>query len=642
MLSILISISWASLSTASCADKPYFGNQFGAWTTCGSPLVAVDSFLSGDPYRDGPCAVFSPEDRFKRYSEWITSLGGFISPKIEFRRGHFVDPITRTARFTIGGVFLKANEEILQNEMLMYIPFRATFSEHMIRAHIPWFRKFLHMQSPRLWMSFGLAALLAHFPDVVGPWAALLPDVSDHPILWPEKHIQQLVGTNTFQVLSAVRNQLSTGCREYANHLETLDVTCTQVSKAYAIIMSRAFGLEMVPGDAANAIPFGPDFLNHSPHTVSWITTVNPPPQDPNLSPQAILDSSAGVLYFLRSFVLGQSRELFNNYGQHGMSMDMAMYGFTAPDTTDELVIVSTLGGIFDGIHYPLTRRDICPKSKKNFDSDLSHPTCSLAAYKVLSYNQDSSGYYRLTNGEYLSFYPGRMLNCSNTVDGPQWKWIIRELNRLNVRFDEHQYILHLSVMDGAEPHMNHPTSVWMALCALPPMLHADLVAKIVEELSLCKSAHTSKYYHNEEFPLHPAVRNLAKKSLLQLCSIYQENVIQHHIQNFLVWIGARNENCRRRGCPKKILKLDLEKLNSRTFLDLLRDINAMKNRIWSDDGGPVDLISQGFRSSTSSYVAKMEEIFKFKMQIAYMLSQKCRSPLEFAVHQRSLSMLSG
>ena len=641
MFCALVALSWASLSSASCRNDPYFGDTRTMVSTCAYPLSAVESFLQGDPHRAGPCAVFSPQDRFLRFSEWIRSLGGYISPKIEFHRGHYVDPISKTAKYSIGGIYLKPNEEIVQNEMLMYVPFRATFSEHMIRVHIPWFRKFVYMQSPRLWMSFGLAALLAHFPDVLGPWAALLPDVSNHPIMWPEADIQQLLGTNTYYVLSTIRAQLSSGCPQFENHLESLDITCTQVYEAYAIIMSRSFGLEIIPGDASSAIPFGPDLLNHSPHTVSWIGTVNPPPQDGRLSSQDIFDSQAGVLYTLRSFVLGPTRELYNNYGQHGMSMDLAMYGFTAPDPVDELVIVSTLGGVFEGVHYPLTRKEICPKGGRNTLTVSSYPTCLHATYKTLSYHQDSAGYHRLTNGDYLSFYPGKMLNCSNTVGGFQWKWMTRELDRLSVRLDEQQYILHLNVMDGAEPHMNHQTSVWMALCALPSYLPGNVVMKILDEMSVCKSVHTSKYYHNEEYPLHPAVRNLAKKSLLELCSIYQANVLQHHVQNFLLWLSARNENCRRRGCAKKIFDFDLQGLNSRSFLKLLNQINSTKNRIWSDNGGTLESMSHTFRSNRSSTVARMEEIFKFKMQMVYMLFQKCRSPLETAVHQHSVAILS-
>ena len=625
--------------SASCPNDQHFENpEYVGWT-CANPVSAVESFLTGNPMRSGPCAVFQPRDRFVRFREWINSMGGIVSDKIDFNRGYFVDPSNGKLSYSVGGVFLKPHEELVQSEILMYIPLRATFSEHMIRAHIPWFRKFLHIHSPRLWMSFGLAALIAHFPDVVGPWAALLPEMDYHPIFWPESDINQFVGTNTFQQLAGIRKQISQGCIEHANHLESLDITCRQVSEAYAIIMSRAFGLEITPGDSSSAIPFGPDFLNHSPHSVSWISLVNAPSKDDNFSPQQILESDGHVIYYLRSFVLGPTRELYNNYGQHGMSVDMALYGFTSPDNHDELVIVSTLGGFFAGTHYPLTRRDICPKQSGQALTRPPQNTCLLQHYKTLEYHQDSAGYFRVTKSDYINFHPSSMLKCSNTVDGLQWTWIMNQLRYLNVRYDNTQYLLHLNVMDGAEPHMNHPTSVWMSVCALPPMVKFETVLSIVEELSQCKESHTSKYYHHEEYPLHPGLRNLAKKSLLNLCTLYQSEVLGHYTLNFFGWIGARNELCRRRGCWKGT-EVESETMFQRPFIKLLTEVNADKDRLWTDNGGPIGAISIEYQSRTRRFVHRAEEILKFKMQLSYMLSQKCRNPLEAVVHQRSLLLL--
>ena len=563
-----------------------------------------------------------------------------MSPKIEFRRGYFVDPVTRKLDYSVGGIYLKHNEEIVQSEMLMYVPLRATFSEHMIRAHIPWLQKFIYGQSARLWMSFGLAALIAHFPDVVGPWAALLPDVTTHPILWPESEVTQLLGTRTYESVNGIRKIIAAGCDRFMTHLDSLDITCRQVAEAYAIIMSRAFGLEIATGDARSAIPFGPDLLNHSPHSVSWISLVDPPPSAPYQSAQQILESSGHVIYYLRSYVLGNSRELFNNYGQHGLSMDMAMYGFTAPDNSDELVIVSSLHGVFDGVHIPYTQREVCPKPWGNLGVPTTH-TCSLAHYNAVEARHDTAGYYRLTNNDYLSFFPSRLLQCKNTVGGPQWVWMVRELRRLNVQYDEHQYLLHLNVIDGAEPHMNHATSVWMAICALPPSLPFHIVSRVIEELSLCKPVHTSAYYQYEEYPLHPAIRNLAKKTLLDLCVMYHTAILDDHLHNFVHWISARNELCRRRGCQKKKrLDVNVDFINSRSFMTMLRIINANKNRIWTDNGGVIDYLSASHKSNRASYLFRREELFKLKMQVSYMLFQKCRSPLEAVVHQKSVFLL--
>ncbi len=44
--------------------------------TCGSPVDAVKTYLYGDPIRAGLCAVYSREDRFNRFREWLDLKGG--------------------------------------------------------------------------------------------------------------------------------------------------------------------------------------------------------------------------------------------------------------------------------------------------------------------------------------------------------------------------------------------------------------------------------------------------------------------------------------------------------------------------------------------------------------------------------------
>ena len=166
-----------------------------------------------------------------------------------------------------------------------------------------------------------------------------------------------------------------------------------------------------------------------------------------------------------------------------------------------------------------------------------------------------------------------------------------------------------------------------------------ETVLSIVEELSQCKESHTSKYYHHEEYPLHPGLRNLAKKSLLNLCTLYQSEVLGHYTLNFFGWIGARNELCRRRGCWKGT-EVESETMFQRPFIKLLTEVNADKDRLWTDNGGPIGAISIEYQSRTRRFVHRAEEILKFKMQLSYMLSQKCRNPLEAVVHQRSLLLL--
>ena len=118
------------------------------------------------------------------------------------------------------------------------------------------------------------------------------------------------------------------------------------------------------------------------------------------------------------------------------------------------------------------------------------------------------------------------------------------------------------------------------------------------------------------------------------------QTVIINHVQNFVYWISARNEICRRRGCRKKLLEIDLDMVNSRSFLEMLRKINTDKNRIWSDNGGLIDALSLSHQSNRASFLFRREELFKFKMQVSFMLFQKCRSPLEAVVHQKSVFLL--
>jgi len=290
------------LSHETCLNIPYLETgPVSDFLTCGSPVDAVKTFLYGDPIRTGPCAVFSPEDRFNRFREWLESKGGWVNRKIVFHRGYYTE--SGKSYFSIGRVFLKQGEEILQNEMLFYGTLETCFSEYMIRANLPDFDEFVVADSRRIWMSFGLAALLAHFPHIVGPWAALLPDMSTNPILWPEHHLAQLEGTSPYEILTDLRTSISASCIEKSNHLDTLNITCRQVFEAYAIINSRAFSFTLKNGDIGGGIPFGFDLLNHNPYSKSGIGFINlPPPQKTAAEIQA---HPTYITFFLESFVLG-------------------------------------------------------------------------------------------------------------------------------------------------------------------------------------------------------------------------------------------------------------------------------------------------------------------------------------------------
>ena len=597
-----------------CPEVSEFTIRVDLAITCAHPLNAVIEYLLLDTPTAGACSMYTATDRFNRFREHFRSIGGFVSEKVTFRRGHYVNPITKKPSFSVGGLFLKANEVLLQGETIFYVPEEAVFGEKMIRQHLPYLRKFSYGNSYKFWACIALAALLRYHPAVVGPWQALLPEISYHPQLWSQSDLNHLKGTSAYLSIQAANEFLERGCSMYAAVMELYDLTCKEIISAYALITSRSFAFGDVP-----SIPFGPDLLNHNPHTASWISRVlYGPSKRPHRS---------DVIFFINRYVLTESRELFNNYGPHAFASNLAAYGFTAPDEEDELVVVATGDGIFNGKLFR-ERSNSCPAKITLDDLSLEYlKTCSADFDAKMRYKFDQNGDFRLLDRDFEILSLDKDFPCRNPIGGFVWQRALKRINELNVRIPRHDYILKFNVVDGAAPHVSPGEAAWMTICSMSHYEDSLLV-----RASQCPLSRSTRYA--EEFPLHPDIKSRVKKVIHGACTQFELKKVGPFEDHFWKWIAYRNLKITRtkRIFPKTRLLTDLPTTGSTR--DLLEDIVRGKDTVHVDPWG---IVGQKMIQSSNESIKKllfMEEISKFRMQIAYLVRRKCADSLE------SVSML--
>ena len=575
-------------------------------------MEASIEYLTGDSPVFGPCSMFSASSRFDRFREWINFLGGYVSPKVTFRRGYYVDPLTRKLSFSVGGLFLNLHEVLVPGEAIFSVPDRAIFHDRMILNHLPILKKFVYMRSTRLWMSIGLAVLLTTRPDIMGPWAALLPDMSYQPLMWPMEHIELLAGTPAYTDVRGWAAFISAGCTEYAETLSLMNISERQVFEAYGIIASRSFGLEVFVGDEPLAIPFGPDMLNHNPNTKSWISAVR-------------WDDKVECLFYLQSYTLSTTRELFNNYGPHSLPTSMALYGFTSPNAFDELMFIATRDDAWNGEFFSPNSKNQCA-TNKNFQ--IEPKICPSR----INDDFDENGYFRLVGRDAI-FLGSSKFECNTSENDPLWVFAKRELEIRNVNIGrpENGYRLALNVLDGVEPYISHSTVAWMAICALPTNTAKQVVDQLVWELSTCASERDKRYF--EEFPVSPHIRNIAKETLLDACKRFEATVTNTIQYNLIHWIAFRNIK-RYKTVSNKLIKhknVDVKYSTNDQLIALLKFLMANNHTVFYSE--EIDSVVNKYHAKTSIAKAdRMEEIYKYRLQTVYLLNQKCHKPLEKAI----------
>ena len=555
--------------------------------SCGFPLEAAIEYLTGNTPILGACSMYSASRRFERYREWINALGGYVNAKVSFQRGYYVDPMTKKLQFSVGGLFLNPHEVLVPGESIFTVPKRAVFHEGMLLDELPELKKFDFWGSCHFWMSVGLAALLAHRPDVVGPWAALLPDMTFQPIMWPEKHIELLDGTPAYGEIRSWMSFISEGSAAFPHLLSLVNVTEIQVREAYSVILSRCFALQVVPAEEELAIPFGPDLLNHVPHTQSWIGTVN-----------------TNVVYYLEQFTLSANRELFNNYGEHSFSTSLAAYGFTSPNGVDQLVFIAT--------------RDDAWNGKVYFDF---HEQCAFSLFHesstcpTLNDEFDPDGSFRLVDSDYIDL---TVFKCQLLKNDFMWKFIADQLAVRLVAVEESAYMLKLN--GGHNYEMDHSQIVWMCLCAVPQHTPIDVVVHFVEELTTCSL--------DEEFSVSSHVLNIAKETLLGACKQFEAtitNTLQYNINH---WVAFRN--VKRIKTLQKTIHQNIENTSYSTndeLIVLLKALMANSHAVFHSED--IDTLTSMHMRSSVTKADRMEEIYKYRLQLAYLLNRNCQIPLE-------------
>lgn len=618
MLSLAVLIALVSSSTGSCPEERslrFFDKERGS---CGYPLNAVVQYLTADWPALGPCSMFDATDRFDRYREWINSLTGYVSDKITFRRGYFVDPSTGRLNFSVGGAFLNPNEILVPGEYLFLIPFVATFNNQMIARVLPSLTQFRYRGSYRLWTSFGLARFLRHHPEVIGPWQAVLPDMRDHPLFYTSAQMDLLQGTQAYSAINSARQYIFSGCKAFHDVVIALEISCMDVMEALAIMMSRAFGVE----PDTTFIPFGLDFLNHNPITKSHTGIVR--------YGSVSMPSRVDTIFWNSEYVLSSSREIFNNYGKHSLPGTFVMYGFTAPDPVDELVIVATNSAAFEGTPIKTILVNQCP-SKIDFQQ-FYPPSSKQVCDSKKPDDFDTAGLFRMVNADLVAFVPELEFVCEQPVNGPLWNSMENRLRDLNVKTNGKQLLVSLNTYEGLEPWVDHPSSAWLAMCALPFTASRQRVGKVISDLSTCPTKRDEVYL--EEYPINLSTRSLARTTLLKTCWCYEYEVLGSVRQNLILWVAYRNARILRtnREPASRPIGKYLDYDTHEEFLALLHRIMFSKTEVLTDDGGILDLLTIRANHGPLASVIRREEIYKYIMQSGQLVKRKCREPLQKVV----------
>jgi len=306
----------------------------------------------------------------------------------------------------------------------------------------------------------------------------------------------------------------------------------------------------------------------------------------------------------------------------------MVLYGFTSPDTHDELIIAYTNEALFDGVLFP-PQVGKCPKSSRNFIPE-DPPICSQIMYNMLQQrNQRQGSPYSALESDAV------VIKTTNNLVSEISKNLLRisiaktlDFNLVYYSPSHVQLPLNKAVDDSSpKPPLDHATVAWMVLSSLPLYLPIPKIDKIVNQLSTCTVSKSSK----DEFPISSLLGSIAKNFILELCSKERRGkVIGDFRENFLQWIAARNESCRRRGCRNKVIaKKDLKSISLKSFSKFLQKIVSNRDRIWTDNGGALDKLTITYGKRSNDYVFRMEEIFKYKMQMSYLLDDKWKQPLQ-------------
>lgn len=629
MLRPLILLLWVQLSAAESYQHkcrhvdPIMVPIRSPAMCCADPLVAAIAYVVGSAPTRGPCVMYNANHRFDRFREWITLLGGYVSEKITFYRGHFVDQ-NGNSRIGFGGIFLNPNEHLYQGELLFVVPDEATFNDRMILRAYPWLSKFEYGNSFRFWLSMGLAALLRHNPHFVAPWQALLPDLSDHPLIRPNA-ISDLRGTQAGTLIYTTLSYINSGCRNFDTYMAFLEISCKDIHEAHAIIASRAFGLEKISGarEMSSGIPFGLDLLNHSPHTISWTSQVR--------YGSASRPKKIETVFYLLGFTLSDSRELFNNYGGHALAHVLAMYGYTAPDTWDELVVHATPYAMLDGVRYEaIYGTDKC-KSSISIQDLVGSEICKKDIdNRRLPF--DKSGSFRLTNKDVISFSPIKDFICRTQVDSLVWLHILKKLSDRLLRINYNQFVLALNGMDGSEPILVYNDAVVTALCAAS-FGDTKSIMDFVESATTCDP--DRDHYYLEEYPKSRLVKQLSREALYDLCSWYEFDLLGTLQDNLYKWIAYRNARIVQTNTVSRLVESWIPKdfTTHEDFTNFLAHIVDNKLTVFFDKNGTIDkTYRKAVERLSNSRIEQLEEVYRYKMQAAYMVMRKCRQPLELLV----------
>jgi hypothetical protein len=306
------------------------------------------------------------------------------------------------------------------------------------------------------------------------------------------------------------------------------------------------------------------------------------------------------------------------------------MYGYTAPDSWDELVVHATPYAMLDGVRYEaIYGTDKC----KAFIS-IQDLVGSQICKKDIDYRRlpfDKSGSFRLTEKDVIHFSPRKDFKCRTQVDSLVWLHILKKLSDRLLRINYNQFVLALNGMDGSEPMLVFHDAVLMALCAFSG--NAKSIMEFVESATTCDP--DRDHYYLEEYPKRPLMKQLSRQALYDLCSWYEFELLGTLQDNLDQWIAYRNARIVRQNTVSRSVE-SLIPNSFRThvdFTDFLAHIVDNKFTVFSDQAGAIDkTYKRAVKLLTNSRIEQLEEVYRYKMQTAYMVVRKCRQPLELLV----------
>eukprot|EP00438_Fugacium_kawagutii_P017279 Skav213676 [mRNA] locus=scaffold491:271567:272856:- [translate_table: standard] len=288
-------------------------------------------------------------------AEWITSLGGFVSPKLEIKEqadaGH--------------GLF--ANESVQQGETLLSIPFNAIFFGEKAVKLTPCHRRIrdffdtrTHPENVRTQAIFSIIVFLLqistdwearknwpHLDSLLHHWDKL--QHAEHhlrfPLFWTPEMMSEISGTTAFEIYSTARMGVE---REYT---EVLAMVCPKLASGsslqsykhiWTLVNSRVLTF---PGSPLDGLPAQPalvpmfDMVNHQLpiperplQTEDQVTGhltkslgrfgLDPPRRD---------SQSSSKLHMWLQSSIQSGEEVTDVYGLHSNQEMLWNFGFTVP-----------------------------------------------------------------------------------------------------------------------------------------------------------------------------------------------------------------------------------------------------------------------------------------------------------------------